>query len=416
MYIKRGAVSVTQKRKRGFIMSNIYYPYFKIEEGKKNERCNHKRNIRLLALVSGKIMIPARQLLEMDNDQFDILLGLKKLFDKKVIYTRLPCGCKGLREYYEDRKDDFTKSPPEVTDIRINKIVTELYAGQTEFDEYNTLEQQGYYSEQFGRFISAYIQEHRRVKGREKLEKYISENEANQKLNIKEEVDPYLYELKKSRAIGDKTYKTLKKASDVIYFVAGASTQQLKICLDPNSISGSMGKELENTISGYTNIVNKNYAPEKIIEWMQELEIINEKSDLDHISVDEILYLRNIKCFRKFVKKYEKISEANDNEKYFESLKKRLKYLNKVKYGGVEFVLTVLAAAISWIFFKSFLWSLAATIGFGAISSLLLYILTKRWHYEIPLVEGVIDEIMDLIDPVTLYLSKVKWIISKDNE
>lgn len=89
-------------------MCNLYYPYFKIEEETKT-RYNHKRDILLLALVSSQILIPARHILEMDNDKFDILLKLKKLFDKGVIYSRIPEGYSNLLGYYQDRKNMLLK-------------------------------------------------------------------------------------------------------------------------------------------------------------------------------------------------------------------------------------------------------------------------------------------------------------------
>ena len=75
----------------------------------------------------------------------------------------------------------------------------------------------------------------------------------------------------------------------------------------------------------------------------------------------------------------------------------------------------IITAAISWIFFKSFLLTLVATIVFNAIVSLFMYLWKKRYHYEIPFLEGFVDGIVELIDPATLYLSKVKWVLARDN-
>lgn len=197
-------------------MCNLYYPYFKIEEETKT-RYNHKRDILLLALVSSQILIPARHILEMDNDKFDILLKLKKLFDKGVIYSRIPEGYSNLLGYYQDRKKYVVKNPPEVTDIRIDRIVNELYIEKEKFTNYKEIEQQGYYSLKFKRFIFAYKEKHKGTKGLEKIEKYILKNKKNDKLNLKEEIDPYLDNLRKNNEISLQTYKVLKKASDVLY-------------------------------------------------------------------------------------------------------------------------------------------------------------------------------------------------------
>lgn len=395
-------------------MCNLYYPYFKIEEETKT-RYNHKRDILLLALVSSQILIPARHILEMDNDKFDILLKLKKLFDKGVIYSRIPEGYSNLLGYYQDRKKYVVKNPPEVTDIRIDRIVNELYIEKEKFTNYKEIEQQGYYSLKFKRFIFAYKEKHKGTKGLEKIEKYILKNKKNDKLNLKEEIDPYLDNLRKNNEISLQTYKVLKKASDVLYFIAGASTQQLKVCLNLDLISNGIEEEMNEIISDYTHIMNNNYSPERIIERLIELGIIDEKEKFDNITVDEILYLRNLKCFKKFVKKYEKESEINNNEKYFENQKQKLKYLDTVKYTGIELILMIITAAISWIFFKSFLLTLVATIVFNAIVSLFMYLWKKRYHYEIPFLEGFVDGIVELIDPATLYLSKVKWVLARDN-
>ena len=49
-------------------MCHIYYPLLKIENEQRKKQYDHKHNLMILALVSDRIMIPARHLLDTDED------------------------------------------------------------------------------------------------------------------------------------------------------------------------------------------------------------------------------------------------------------------------------------------------------------------------------------------------------------
>lgn len=209
-------------------MCHIYYPYFKIEGSAPQKKYNHKLYILILSLFCDKILIPARHLLEMENGKFDILLDCAKLFQKDIIYSRIPNNQNSLLDYYNSIKMDITNRPQKIVEIRIKKIVKFLYSSKDIYEKYEPLEQQEYYFQTMKKFLQEYKRKHKNVKGMRDIDSFWHATD----LITKEKFEPYLKTLKVQDKITKDTYTRLKKASNLLYFVAGASTERIKVCYD----------------------------------------------------------------------------------------------------------------------------------------------------------------------------------------
>lgn len=395
------------------IMCHIYYPFFKLEnennKGKKgkHKKYNHKSYIIALALFSDKILIPTRHLLEMENDKFDILLQMKELFQEDVIYSRIPDNMSSLKEYYEYAKNTISNKPQKIIDIRINKIVDILYKDKTEFEKYNRLEEQEYYSQKMKNFLEIYKANHPQAKG---ISSLITIWKEESSIINKEEFDAYLLSMKSNKNISNDTFTKIKKASDLLYFIAGASPELIKVCYTPYFEHKCIQNEIEHTISNYDEIINRKYNPEEIINLLSHnFEIIENDIALNKIDMEDIIYLRNQKCFKKFIETYEKYSIQKDFDKYFEKKKNAFKIICIIKSFIVSSFLTIIFTTISSLIASTILISIVCAI----ISMLLMSFITYLWQtknrYEIPFVEKILDKIICCFDPVSLYLAKLHW-------
>lgn len=393
-------------------MCRIYYPFFKIEKSNPRKKYNHKINILALCLISDKILIPARHLLEMENDRFDILIKYKRLFHENIIYSRIPDNITNLRSYYESIKADYTDQMPEVIEIRINKIINELYDNvDNDCEKYNPLAQQNYYFREMKIFLCEYKINHRNIKGFDEIISFWNEST----FITKEDFDPYLKDLFKNRRITKDTYRRIKKGSDLLYFLAGASIGQLKVSYDDYFEYKCIRNEIEATIANYNQIINKHYSPSEIIKFLKFLEVLEKEVDIEKLDIDDILYLRKQYCFDKFVKEYDKCSMFKDVDAYFEKKKNATKIICIIKSCIVSIALTCISTLLTGVITLSLVNSLIAAVILLVPTYFATYMFQKKYRYEIPGIEKLLDRIICCFDPVSLYLAKIKWRLSSKN-
>ena len=225
----------------------------------------------------------------------------------------------------------------------------------------------------------------------------------------KEDFDPFLKDLKKQEHITKSTYARIKKASDLLYFVAGASTERIKVCYDTYFEHKCIRSEIEIAISTFDEIINKKYNPDEIIQFLIRLKVIEQESDLQKLDISDVIYLRNQKCFNKFINEFEKYSTRSDSNDYFEKKRSTVKAIRIIKSAIVSVVLTCASTVIGGLITSSLIWSIIIALISLVLSSLITYMWQKKNKYKIPVIEGILDEIIGFFDPVSLYLAKIKW-------
>lgn len=395
-------------------MCKIYYPYFRLEvsgfKDKKNKKVyDHNLYLNTLALFCDKILIPTWHLLEMDNDKFDILLKKKLLFQEGIIYSRIPENMNSLEEYYEDAKKKVTDRIPEAVDIRINKIINELYGSTAEFAKFNVIEEQEYYSKELHDFLEEY---HERVPNAKGIKELLVLWKSGG-IICKEVFEPILLERRCNRKISSESYRKIKKISDQLYFIAGASVQSLKVCSADYFWDKSTASIIKTTIPNIDNIINDKYNPENIIYLLIDLDVIKNREDIEKLSPEEIIKLRKQKCFKKFIECYELYSSSKRVDKIFEKKKNSFKLICILKSMIMATFFTVVSTIIPAKLTQNLLFSIIWAIVFMIITYIGTYLWQTKKRYEIPLFETGLCKIIGFFDPVSLYLAKLHWTIEQ---
>ena len=384
-------------------MCQVYYPYFKIECSSSSKKYNHKLYLFVLSLFCDKILIPARHLLEIGNDTFDILLKNKGLFQEGIVFSRIPKSKKNLDQYYNDIISKNEYRGKEAASTRISKIIQDLYKTDTKFTDYNPIDQQTYYCQGITTFLDEYSHNHRNVKGFDDVKNICSSTAT------KEDFDSALFNIKQNNLITKKTYTRIKNASDLIYFVSGASVGHLTVCYDSYFDYQCIRKEMESTISDFNNIINKHYDPKQIISLLKRLGIIEKETDLENLSLEDILYLRKLTCFTKFVKKFDEFSSKSSFDEFFEKEKSAFKVICNMKSLIISFFLTVISSLVSFLIAKTLITTIIISVVTLFISYIISYFLHTKSKYEIPMIENILDVIIGKINPVSLFLAKLRW-------
>ena len=390
-------------------MSSIYYPYFQIENyniKRHRKKYNHKLYINVLALFCTDMLIPARCLLTMGQDKFDMLMHGGSLFTDKIIYFRLPNNIQNLTEYYESISSELAG----INQNNINKRIERISncVSMTEIEKYVPLEQQSYYLSKIKEFATYFLGDHNNVKGSEILQKDI------ESITNKEDFDKLLRKLKSDRTITNDTYVKFMEASGMLYFLAGASQKNLKVCSDPYFKTASIKTEMEMIINNFSEIINEAYMPDNILDALKELDIIEENDDINKLTYEDIKKLRSTTYFKKFANNYCKWSNGNKALGHVKSKKTKLKYMKIARDFIIGLFFAIITTAISHIFNQSFLIDLKWGVAFLIISTLLIHYFDK-FVYKIKWLDNLLDKIIEFIDSDCLYLYKIKQIIQTRN-
>ena len=397
-------------------MCKVYYPFFRLEvsgyKDKKQKKYNHRLYINILALFCDKILIPTWHLLEIDNDRFDILREYKILFTNGVIYSRIPEHMNTLEEYYENVKKQKGIRNPLALNIRIERIIKQLYEGVTVFEKFNAIEEQEYYSNKMRAFLQQYANSYPRTKGINKLVDFWP-TEAT--IVSKEKFEPLLSQAADKKEISKSSFARIKKVSDELYFVAGASVQIMKVC-DGEYFHDEQTKIiLEDIIPNIDEIINDKYNPETIIDFLIKNEIIYSSEEIERLNVADIIKMRQQECFEKFIRHYERYSVSDKFDKLFEKKKNLFKLICRIK----SLIISVGMLVLSTIITTNITSELGASIGLSLLFTIITYVVTYIWQtksrYEIPLLEGLLDKIVGFFDFDSLYLAKLHWITRQNS-
>ena len=116
-------------------------------------------------------------------------------------------------DYYNSIKTSITNRPQEIVELRIQKIVNDLYSNKDTCETYEPLEQQEYYFQTMKIFLQEYKKNHKNVKGMGNIDSFWNITD----IITKEDFDPFLKDLKKQEHITKSTYARIKKHP--IYYI-----------------------------------------------------------------------------------------------------------------------------------------------------------------------------------------------------
>lgn len=143
------------------------------------------------------------------------------------------------------------------------------------------------------------------------------------------------------------------------------------------------------------------------------MKIIDSEKDLEKLTIDDILSLRQEECFKDFAKEYNKVSEKNYFDNYFENKRMHIKVILYIKTILVAVFFTIISTIITSILALPLKLNILVSILVLAITSILTYLFQVYRKSELPIVEKYLCKIIGFFDPVSLYLAKLKWKLRK---
>ncbi len=99
-------------------------------------------------------------------------------------------------DYYNSIKTSITNRPQEIVELRIQKIVNDLYSNKDTCETYEPLEQQEYYFQTMKIFLQEYKKNHKNVKGMGNIDSFWNITD----IITKEDFDPFFKRFKETRA------------------------------------------------------------------------------------------------------------------------------------------------------------------------------------------------------------------------
>lgn len=375
-------------------MSLIYYPFFRL--GKmQGKKYNHKRYLTILSLFSKGIVVPCRHLLEMGDDEFDVLMSFSPLIKNGQIYFRLPRGINTLQAYYYSIQNTLS-TPFIVVTERINRI-TEVI-GDRPIKEYNPDLQKSYYSSKISAFITKYCENHRvNKKYQESLNKIRSKDAIS-----KEEFDKLIFQLKKEGRISKSIFLALKKASNILYFVAGSSEESLKICYD-DYFNTRDCPEMQSIINNYEKKFIDEYNPNEMIRTLIISGVLAREDDIDRLSANDILELKSADFIPKIIEKYCALSGTRRALSYINKKSASIFIIPILKEFLITVIITVIAILLSVIFGSDPKISIRISIFSAVISFLVVHMALKHRKKKWAL-DKLLNWVTTLLLPDTMYL------------
>ena len=389
-------------------MSSIYYPYFLIEKST-HKKYNHRQYLYLLSMFCDKILIPCRHILNIGNDEFDILINNDKLLKRNIVYFRLPSHIENINDYYDTIKSDPTDIDETTIISRINKI-NKILANNDHYIRYEPKDQMSYYTLKMKEFIKVYLKKYH-ITHINEVKNIFPQGAKTIK---KEFFDEQIALLLSKRRISKKTYSSLKKASDILYFIAGASQGKLKVCYDSYFNYDCIRAELDFVINNYNEIINMDYMPDNILNELKNLGIIKENNDICNLNCDDIVELHTNKYAKKFIEKYCRLATNGRAIEWLKKKEKAFKNIKNIKNGIFAILIGSLATSLSFII-PLFSNSFVIEISVGLVACLISYTARKiceKRNISVKFIENILDTIIAWIDSDLIYLytiySKIK--------
>lgn len=397
-------------------MFSVYYPYYMIEKVNKSQKktnqsqrtYNHKINLRMLSLFCDNILIPCRHLLTMKDEDFNDLTENRILFEKRIIYFRLPQDINSISDYYESIKLDIREKLPFNVQARINKLNTIFSNNINSIDRYRPTEQMAYYADIMKDFLVAYAE--RKSKGVSELQTEI-EKQSN---FTKELFDNLLREYLQNGKITKPTETRLQKASNAIYFLAGATTGPLYVCYDKFFDNSCIQKELLSAASNYYEVITQIYNPQQICRFLKNVDIISEAQELETLSWENIYQLKQDKYFKKAINAYMTLNKSKEREKRIYSINATIKIIRQTKNILFSLIVGGIVAVISYIMGLNILMNIIFSSA-STIITFFITLFTAATAHQVPIIGKFIDTIVGKWRPLPIYLLNIQRNIKQNN-
>lgn len=286
---------------------NIYFSNYAIAKNMLMEKFSNETQLKVLLLLSNRVLIPPTHFLKMSNESLEELSELKRFFDEGYICTTLYQGFSHVTDYL-NFKIENDKGYQNVYKYRLEKLEGFFESEKSFFDAKDT-KQGG----EFSSILLEQIEEYKRTINNSKIEKemlneekYIYELLANSPKGFlyKAEVEKEIENLSKNRKISKELRRDSLVLIDRSYLLAGA--------INNNSILSFSAHYNEIGLPicyGNHRVTNLAYSTEFFVSVLRALKIIDSVEEMATMNVNDILQLKRSKEFEKFIKEYSKLCD-----------------------------------------------------------------------------------------------------------
>ena len=390
---------------------NIYYSQLRIQQSGFGDMppTDHVLNLKVLSLLSNRILIPAVHLLNASRTEILKSMGeeMQCFFDNDRIYCQLPRNVSSLDEYLGNKKEQTTAMMKRER-IRSNaEPMNKLLGNVNAFREFDGVAQ----SLDFCDLMKDIISDMELSTGvQKKLHTFIDKGGScgNQPLKQEEFVLNVGDSLK---GTNKNQINLIKKNAEVAYFIVGSNSNNRLVStnsfLDSNSLA-LLNKHVANEL--HTSFF---YNPEVFLEILKAIGIISSSDDIKQLTFNDIERIRNERCFTEFLKWYNNI---NRTMKDLEEFKKQrggcVKVMNVIKTCSIELGIGIGTASL--------LYPQVDSLGFtilGVVIALLIgwwaQYTSKGKLLKAETVGELIDNIAYKIDPFSTFCSKLQYVVDR---
>ena len=384
---------------------NIYYSDFELQKSKRITSSNHALNLKLLMLLSDKVLIPLSNLLNSDSKDVKLIKdNFMDFFESEFLYTQLPNTINNIDDFYYERlcatQSAFQK---EQLKFKIDLLKDSPLSNIQSFKKYD----RRYQVLLFYTDMRSIIEKDDMITSKTKkdilnfIDNYSDENLPLSKLHF----DNLLTEFKSRKNIDH-----LFSASELCYFSAGAKSNNTLI-----SVNKFFDNETINQLKKITsnNTISTFYDPSKFYYLLRILQIVDDENDILNLSYFDIKSLRMQSTFRRFVDTYYEMSQlCSDLDAMIKQ--KKGKYERAFFFKGITLSLgltigeTALTNYFNVPFNDTILFALVVFIlqAFIENSGLKPIRILKKYTFDM-----IIDKIILFNDPFTVFCSNLKNII-----
>ncbi len=286
---------------------SIYFSNYAIENNQTLNNISNQTQLKILLLLSNRVLIPPTHFLKMSDSNLDELGDLKRFFEQGYICTTLYKGFEQVTDYLSFKiENDIGYNG--VYKYRLKKL-DGFFESEKSFVSATDSKQGG----EFTSIILNQIEEYKKNIDGRKLEKEFAEEEkyiheliagSNKGFLYKAEVEKEIKILKTKRKISNTLFNDTLALIDKSYFLAGAIGNNS--ILSYSTHYDEIGLPLN---YGSHKVTNLAYSTDFFVLVLKALGIIESVSEIDSLSVNDILSLKRTPEFEKFIKEYGKLCD-----------------------------------------------------------------------------------------------------------
>jgi hypothetical protein len=339
----------------------LYYPYFDLEQKHLIPKVDHDLYLKVLALITDKVLLPASHLLETNIENINLLKrNFSNYTDNQVIITSYRKGQTTINEFVESKineKSNINEQQRFIAEGVVNIFQYYKHSINRDVKRQSALFfdflNNGFFGNSEHSFSNSTIFKPADI---ELLHKEIDKIFDKKGLAIsKEDLDSIVIRLGVENKLQPFQIKKILDFSNSAYFYSGG--------IGTNAMIGFSNYFLQSPIPGFLsdadNGTNIFYDPEFFINVMISLDIINSENDIKNLTFEQISVLRQNSFFKLFLKEYRKLSlicyqhlnnNIYDNKAIELNLLKRIKketlFLKRIRLGTFELtksIITLLA-------------------------------------------------------------------------